>query len=38
MDSEEGIRITVNMTGDPAVPTLVDVATDTDSGVGFIVR
>jgi hypothetical protein len=36
--ADERLGMTVNVTGDPAVPTLVDVATDTDSGVGFMLR
>jgi hypothetical protein len=38
MDADEGVGIAVNVTGDPAVPTLVDVATDTNSAVGFMLR
>jgi len=37
MDADEGLAIAVKVTGDPAVPTLVDVATDTDRAVGFMV-
>jgi len=37
MVADERLGIAVNVTGDPAVPTLVEVATDTDNGVGFMV-
>ena len=36
MDADDGVGIAVNVIGDPAVPTLTDVAIDTDNG--FIVR
>jgi hypothetical protein len=35
MDADEGLAIAVNVIGDPAVPTLIDVPTDTDRAVGF---
>jgi hypothetical protein len=38
MDADERLGIAVNVTGDPALATLVDVATDTDSSIGFEVR
>jgi hypothetical protein len=38
MDAEDGLDITVNVIGDPAVPTLVDVATETDKLVGLLVK
>jgi hypothetical protein len=38
MVADEGVGIAENVTGDPAVATLVDAATDTDSVAGFIVR
>jgi hypothetical protein len=37
IDAEEGVGIAVNVIDDPAVPTLVDVATETVRGVGFMV-
>jgi hypothetical protein len=37
MDADEGVGIAVNVIGDPAVPTLIDVATETDRAVGLIV-
>jgi hypothetical protein len=37
-DADEGVTIAVNVTGEPAVATLVDVATDTERGVGLLVR
>jgi hypothetical protein len=37
MDADEGVVIAVNVSGDPAVATLVDVAIDTDRATGFIV-
>jgi hypothetical protein len=36
--ADEGVAIAVNVIGDPAAATLVDVATDTDSAVGLVVR
>jgi hypothetical protein len=38
MVADERLGIAVKVTGVPAVPTLVDVATDTDCGVGFMLR
>jgi hypothetical protein len=38
MDADEGVGITVNVTDDPAVATLVDVAIDTDNATGFMLR
>jgi hypothetical protein len=38
IDAEEGVSITVNAIGDPAVPTLSDVATETDKLIGLVVR
>jgi hypothetical protein len=38
MDADEGLTITVNVIGDPAVPTLVDVPTETDKLVGLVVE
>jgi hypothetical protein len=38
INAEDGLGIAVNVTGVPAVATLVDVATDTDRAGGFIVR
>jgi hypothetical protein len=37
MDADEGLAIAVNVTGDPAAPTLIDVPTDTERTVGFVV-
>jgi hypothetical protein len=38
MDAEDGVGITVKVTGDPAVPTLVDAATETVKLIGLVVR
>jgi hypothetical protein len=38
MDTEDGVGITVNVTGDPAAPTLVDAATETERLIGLVVR
>jgi hypothetical protein len=38
MVADERLGIAVNVIGEPAVPILADAATDTESGVGFIVR
>jgi len=38
IDAEETLGIAVNVTGDPAVPTLADVATEIDTLVGFAVK
>ena len=36
IDADERLGIAVNVTGEPAVPTLVDVPIDTDIAVGFM--
>jgi hypothetical protein len=38
IDADERLGIAVNVIGDPAAPTLVDVATETDKLVGFVVK
>jgi len=38
IDADERLGIAVNVIGDPAVPTLIDVATETDKLVGFVVK
>jgi hypothetical protein len=38
IDADEGVTIAVNVIGEPTLPILVDAATDTDRGVGFMVR
>jgi hypothetical protein len=38
MVADERLGIAVKVTGDPAVAMLVDVAIDTDSAVGFMLR
>ena len=38
MDADERLGIAVNVIGDPAAPTLVDVATETDKLVGVVVK
>jgi hypothetical protein len=35
IDADERLGMAVNVIGDPAVPTLIDVPTDTDIAVGF---
>jgi hypothetical protein len=38
MEAEETLGIAVNVTVDPAVPALADVATEMDTLAGFAVR
>jgi hypothetical protein len=38
IDAEETLGIAVNVIGEPAAPTLVDVATETEKLVGFVVK
>jgi hypothetical protein len=38
IDAEERLGITVNVIGDPATPTLSDVATETEKLAGFVVK
>jgi len=38
IDADERLGIAVNVIGDPAVPTLVEVATETDKLVDFVVK
>jgi hypothetical protein len=38
MDTEDGVGMTVNVTGEPAVATLVDVATETAKLTGLVVK
>jgi hypothetical protein len=38
IEAEDELGITVNVSGEPAVPTLVEVATEIDRLVGLLVR
>jgi hypothetical protein len=38
IDAEDKLGIAVNVIGDPAPPTLVDTATETDKFVGLLVK
>jgi hypothetical protein len=38
MDADERLGIAVNVIGDPAAPTLVDVEINTDNFAAFVVK
>jgi hypothetical protein len=38
MVADEGLAIAVNVIGDPATPTLVELPTETEMAVGFVMK